>query len=383
MLIKWMQYSPLQTEEDRVSEWGSFRYAFFCRMEMLLYLSSPYKYGKMYKSPRKKKAGMGEKMTFRTSDILIGGSLIIIGLTEVAHLAGCLLGWSFLTVTDLLLAEAGIFLLAAILLFGICGRRQKKTAAGKGNAAVDPGHTTGITDTKATRILTGVLGFLILLQILGILTGERMWLNGDMTVETVNTFFKENAVYTVDPLTGTAYSQGMSFRLKMLCLPTLYGTISRFTGMAPVDVVYRLIPCITLLLSYAAYGSLGSVLFPENPVKRRTFLLIVGILFSTGAYMPGVDGFDVFYGGFRGVTIRAAVLIPYLIACLLKRKYAGVILCILAEACMVWTLYGAGVCLLITAAWLVLRGLLSLFRNRWENCKTTTEDNRPGEEATE
>ena len=104
MLIKQMQYSLLQTEKDRVSEWGSFRYAVFCCMEMLLYLSSPYKYGKMYKSPCKKKAGMGDEMTFRTSDILIGGSLIIIGLTEIAHLAGCLLGWSFLTVADLLLA---------------------------------------------------------------------------------------------------------------------------------------------------------------------------------------------------------------------------------------------------------------------------------------
>lgn len=95
-----------------------------------------------------------------------------------------------------------------------------------------------------------------------------MWLTGDMTVETVNTFLRENAVYTVNPLTGTAYSMGMSLRLKILCLPTLYGAISRFTGMAPVDVVYRLIPCITLLLSYVAYGSLGKALFPENSLKR-------------------------------------------------------------------------------------------------------------------
>ena len=35
-----------------------------------------------------------------------------------------------------------------------------------------------------------------------------MWLTGDMTVETVNTFLRENAVYTVNPLTGTAYSMG-------------------------------------------------------------------------------------------------------------------------------------------------------------------------------
>ena len=69
----------------------------------------------MYKSLRLNQRALGDKMTFRTSDILIGGSLIIIGLTEVAHLAGCLLGWSFLTVTDLMLAEIVIMVIAAIL----------------------------------------------------------------------------------------------------------------------------------------------------------------------------------------------------------------------------------------------------------------------------
>lgn len=65
-------------------------------------------------------------MTFRTSDILIGGSLIIIGLTEVAHLAGCLLGWSFLTVTDLMLAGIVVMVIAAILFRLI---RHKKAVA--------------------------------------------------------------------------------------------------------------------------------------------------------------------------------------------------------------------------------------------------------------
>ena len=324
-------------------------------------------------------------MTFRTSDILIGGSLIIIGLTEVAHLAGCLAGWSFLTVTDLLLAEVVIFLLAAVLLKWICGRRAKQTAADRRHETQgtweNNGGTAG-TAAKSARILTGVLAFLILLQILGILTGRRAWLDGDMTLETVNTFLAENAIYTVDPLTGSAYTAGMSFRLKMLSLPTLYGTISRWTGMAAADVVYRLIPCITLLLGYVAYGSLGKALFPENAVKRRTFLLMVGILFSTGAYMPGVDGFDVFYGGFRGVTIRAVVLIPYLIACLMEKKYLGVVLCILAEACMVWTLYGAGVCLLITAAWFVLRGVFRLMTDGRKKKKETAAGTAgPGEGA--
>lgn len=310
-------------------------------------------------------------MTFRTSDILVGGSLIIIGLTEVAHLAGCLLGWSFLTVTDLLLAEVVIFLLLGAVLTGIGRHRAKRTTA-------ERQKETGCGETKSTRILTGVLAFLILLQILGILSGKRAWLDGDMTLETVNTFLAENAVYTVNPLTGTAYTLGIPFRFKILCLPTLYGTISRWTGMAAADVVYRLIPCITLLLGYVAYGSLGRILFPGNCGKRRTFLLMVGILFSTGAYMPGMDGFDVFYGGFRGVTIRAVILIPYVVACLAGKRYFGVILCILAEACMVWTLYGAGVCLLITVAWLLLRGLSGLLPDRWKT-ETTIKSAEPGE----
>lgn len=311
-------------------------------------------------------------MTFRISDILIGGSLIIIGLTEVAHLAGCLLGWSFLSVTDLLLAETVLFVLT-VLLVSLIGRKKKAKAV---NGAAQSGSGKNEVNAGMQWILTGALAFLILIQMLRILSRDRAWLEGDMTLETVNTFFAENAVYSVNPLTGTAYTAGMSFRLKILCLPTLYGTISRWSGMAPTDVVYRLIPCLTLGLGYFAYGKLGNAFFEGNPIKMRTFLLMVGILFSTGAYMPGVDGFDVFYGGFRGVTIRAIVLVPYLIACLMEKKYFGAVLCILAETCIVWTLYGAGVCLLITAAWVVLRKLLPLLENKLAARRERTKMNR-------
>lgn len=311
-------------------------------------------------------------MTFRISDILIGGSLIIIGLTEVAHLAGCLLGWSFLSMTDLLLAETVLFVLT-VLLTSLIGRKKKAKAV---NGAAQSGSGKNEVNAGMQWILTGALAFLILIQMLRILSGDRAWLEGDMTLETVNTFLAENAVYSVNPLTGTAYTAGMSFRLKILCLPTLYGTISRWSGMAPTDVVYRLIPCLTLGLGYFAYGKLGNAFFEGNPIKMRTFLLMVGILFSTGAYMPGVDGFDVFYGGFRGVTIRAIVLVPYLIACLMEKKYFGAVLCILAETCIVWTLYGAGVCLLITAAWVVLRKLLPLLENKLAARRERTKMNR-------
>lgn len=235
----------------------------------------------MYKSLRLNQRALGDKMTFRTSDILIGGSLIIIGLTEVAHLAGCLLGWSFLTVTDLMLAEIVIMVIAAILFSLI---RHKKAVAVTVIAGKTAPEKKKVLRTQ--QILTGILAFFILLQILRILTGERAWLDGDMTLETVNTFLKENAIYTVDPLTGVPYTVAMPLRLRILCLPTLYGAVCRWMGMGTADVVYRLIPCVTLLLGYAAYGRLGAVIFGEDGTKRKTFLLIVGILFVQERICP-------------------------------------------------------------------------------------------------
>ena len=78
------------------------------------------------------------------------------------------------------------------------------------------------------------------------------------------------------------------------------------------------------------------------------------------------------------------VVLMYLIACLMEKKYFGAVLCILAEACIVWTLYGAGVCLLITAAWVVLRKLLPLLENKLAARREKTKMNRSrGEGDTE
>lgn len=316
-------------------------------------------------------------MTFRTTDLLIRGYLIIIGLTEIAHLAGCLAGWSFLAVTDLLLAEIVVAVLSLIL-FGLISRKKAMAVS------VIAGKTAPEKKKAIQRqqILAAALAFFILLQVLLIITGKRVWTDGDMTLETVRTFLKENGIYTVDPLTGEPYTLGMSLRLKALSLPTLYGAISRWSGMSPETIVYRLIPCLTLCMGYLAYGRLGAVLFDDDREKCNIFLIIVGILFCAGTYMPGVDGFDIFYGGFRGVTIRAAVLLPYLLACLMERKYIGVLLCILAEACMVWTLYGAGVCLLVTVAWVALRWLWTMC-SRNDHKKKQAVKTAPGEEDTE
>lgn len=85
-------------------------------------------------------------------------------------------------------------------------------------------------------------------------------------------------------------------------------------------------------------------------------MVIVALLFWAGAYHYVMDGFGILYGGFKGTTIRNVVLMPYLLSLCLRRRWAAVFLCIAAEACIVWTLYGAGICLL-TAAAMALCGL--------------------------
>lgn len=66
-----------------------------------------------------------------------------------------------------------------------------------------------------------------------------------------------------------------------------------------------------------------------------------------------MDGFSLLYCGYRGVTVRNLVLIPYVFSLGLRKRWKTVLLCILAEACIVWTLYGLGAGLL-TAAGLFL-----------------------------
>ena len=51
------------------------------------------------------------------------------------------------------------------------------------------------------------------------------------------------------------------------------------------------------------------------------------------------------------------MLIPYVLSLCLRRKYACLPLCVLAEMCMVWTLYGMGACLAVILGMTMVRFL--------------------------
>ena len=81
-------------------------------------------------------------------------------------------------------------------------------------------------------MIYAIFVIIIILQLVQVVMNQKLYLDGDMTRETVNSFLAEDAVYRVNPMTGQAYTLGMPLRLKILRLPTLYGILCR-SGSAP------------------------------------------------------------------------------------------------------------------------------------------------------
>lgn len=199
------------------------------------------------------------------------------------------------------------------------------------------------------RLLYGIFALMVALQLIFIVMGNAIYRKGDMMVETVGSFLVSDGIYQVNPMTGMPYTEGLPLRLKILCLPTLYGALCRWTGLQPALVVQRIVPVLVLLSSYVSFSLLGRALFPENGRKRAWFLLLVSLLFWVEAYRYGMDGFNLLCCGWRGVAIRGGVLLPWTLSLCLRRKRLGVVLCVLAEASIVWTFYGCGACLAMAA----------------------------------
>lgn len=283
-------------------------------------------------------SGNGE---FSFCDALLTGGIAVIGVAEAVHLSAVFVHLSLDQCVLLFGGLTGILSLVSLAIWLI--PHFRKNGGAKRRAL------------KKKSLLFLFPLFLFLGQAVYILLMGGIYLNGDMTVETVMSFLYSNEVYQVNPMTGAAYQGGIPLRLQILCLPTFYSILCRIFSLEPQTVVWQVVPCMTLVCCYGAFYCVGKTLFPESGKRQACFLSAMAILLWVGSYAPGMDGFGVLYGGFRGGVIRNTVLIPYLVALCLRKKWKLAVLCIVAEACLVWTLYGAGACMLLAAGLAVLR----------------------------
>lgn len=291
-------------------------------------------------------------------DGLIAGELAVIGAAEISHLASVFLGHPFSDCAVIMPVLIAAMLIAAI------GYRIARRHSG---SVTERAEVIAEKETDwMKRFACIVAAALFAVQLLTVLSGNAVYRRGDMTVETVTSFLETDAVYSVNPLTGKAYTGGLPTRIEILCLPTLYGSICLMTGFSPRFVVWRLIPALTLCSSYLAFGLLARTLFPRDGRKRAYFIAGYALILCVGSYMYGMDGFGALFCGFRGVTIRNLVLVPWLFSLLLRKEWLAAALCIAAEACIVWTLYGLGVCAAVTVGMASAEVAVRLFKGRRE-----------------
>ncbi len=302
----------------------------------------------------------------RLEDILLMDFCGLIVLAEILHMAILLRGWSFSRCA--IWFAVGLAVIAVVSAAFFAWKTYKGKCALKEGAdeSVKDGSTTGRIDTSAVMkklrksrrveayLALGVLA-LMLSQIAFLLFGGQAYLKGDMTVETVGSFLTTDSVYQVNPLTGAPYTTGMPLRLQILGLPGMYGFLCSVTGISPIIMVGTIIPVVVLIFSYLAFGLLGQALFPEERKKQLGFLIAVGLLFWVETSAVSMDGFRLLYAGYQGVTIRNLVLLPWLFSLILRKKWLYAFGLVAVEACMVWTLYGLGMCGLAIAVMFLVR----------------------------
>ena len=285
------------------------------------------------------------KGQFTACDALLTGWIAIIGVAEAIHLAAVLknVSLSFCATVFCVLTVVMTIVSLSVSLFVYF---RNRSGAGKSNLVKPP-----LLFLIPVAVLLSQLAYIVL--------ADSVYLSRDMTLETVMSFLHTNGIYQVNPMTGAAYGSGLPLRVEILCLPTLYSVLSRIFHVEAKVLVWTAVPCVMLICSYSAFRCVGRGLFPDSVKRQACFLAAAALLLWAGSYAFGMDGFDVLYSGFRGVTIRNTVLLPYLFSLCIRKKWKAAVLCIVAEACLVWTLYGMGACLLAAAVILVWQLLWS------------------------
>ncbi len=269
----------------------------------------------------------------RGGEALVVGWIGVIGAAEAVHLCAVFL---HVSITVCAMVFGGIMAVVGMGSLAVCVFSLLRTKSPDRRRA---GWRRTPLFWAAAAICLG--------QVLLIWFRGEVCLSRDMTLETVVSFLQTDGAYLVNPMTGTAYESGIPLRLEILCLPTLYSALCRLFAAEPGTLVWMVIPCVMVVCSYSSFYCVGKALFPRSAAQQDLFLVLTAVLLGVGSYALGMDGFGLFYSGWRGGTIRNAVLIPYLISLCLRRRWKTTLLCIAAEACLVWTLYGAGACMFV------------------------------------
>ncbi len=276
------------------------------------------------------------------------GSLIILCISFVSHLltvmrSGLIADEKKLSgIIMIAVMTAGYF--AFVILTVVMG----KAKADKKKEKENPGTAAKVFASLA--VLSVIAGFVI------VALGLRFNSAGDETLETVRTFLGGNVMYTVDPLTGRAFSEGVPSRYKILCLPGLYAVMCEAFGTSPELLIHNIMPAFWFVSGLCALYSLSGSLYKgtDNEILGRSVFMLSSILILFAADLSSyAQGFAVLSQMYSGTAIRIWVLIPFMLYLLFERKYITALFPVLCEALICRTQYGIGFCACIYVLWII------------------------------
>ena len=204
-------------------------------------------------------------------------------------------------------------------------------------------------------VLLSVITFII------VVSGSRLNTVGDETLETVVNFLGKGTMYTADPLTGLPYTEGLSGRVKILCLPGMYAVMSDAFATAPGLLVHHIMPGFWFMAGLFGMVSLSGVLFSDDEdrlFKRSAFVLFALVFVYASDLTAYAQGFGILSQMWTGNAIRVWVLIPFMMRLLFDKKYILAFLPVFCEAFICRTQYGIGFCAFIYAGFIIVSYIL-------------------------
>ena len=257
---------------------------------------------------------------------------VLLGCAEVAHLVTIMTNRSLQTYTTLcsVLILAGLFAYIGIFVFGY--RRQKNMCNIKWKLAGSP--------------------YMVVFAVLAGITTYHFWKGyipdlQDAVYEIVIGNLETGSIMTTHPFLGSEAGQTMPMRFQILGLSSLYSALITLSQQSQYMIMCKAVPLAVWCLGIMLYWAFAHKLFPENIHKRWLFVSLVSFLYLATSGSQGMAGYRLFYAGFSGETIRTILLMPYTLYVCWQKKWLLAMLAVLVEACLVWTTYGVGYCLLI------------------------------------
>lgn len=189
------------------------------------------------------------------TDAWIVGGICCVGVAQALHLLGAFGHMALSRLT--LLWHVSLVILCALALVLVL-------AAWRGHR-----ERFQILPQKGGNFaLPGIFLLMVLIQVVYIYCMPAITVPGDITVETLRSFQTTDSVYQVNPLTGQAYTLGMSMRYRILGLPTLYTILSVSFSVDGALLVQNLIPVVVLAASYMVYYRLARLFFGDDLRKN-------------------------------------------------------------------------------------------------------------------